>query len=311
MAGEMIFSSRREELRRHSDAVSLQCERQRGEGAEEVGAHETERRPPEGEDHQRDRDPARTLGETVDPLRRDRQAEGGAADPGQGTAGERVRVAVGGDIDPHRVRGRRRFAHRADVQADARPGEVERDRNDEYPRRVDEDRLPEDHGPDHAEVLQRLGEDLLELVPRRRSREIEVVAEVRRETHRPGEDRQRETRDDLIRTQGHDEERVDQRHRASRQRGDGECGDEHERRGPVHPLHDQESHHRPDEHHPLDPEVQHARPLGEELSERGIQKRRPVRDARRDHDHEQAVVHRVGSSAGAAALRARRSKRTR
>ena len=39
------------------DVVALQRERQRGESAEEVRADQAERRPPEGEDHERDRDP--------------------------------------------------------------------------------------------------------------------------------------------------------------------------------------------------------------------------------------------------------------
>ena len=57
------------------DAARLQRERQRREGAEEVRADEAERRPPEREDHERDRDPAGALRQPVHPLRRDREAE--------------------------------------------------------------------------------------------------------------------------------------------------------------------------------------------------------------------------------------------
>src|SRR2546423_8105189 len=64
------------------------------EGAEEVRADEAELRPPEGEDDERDRDPARAPGDPVDPLRRDREREGRARDAGEGAACERVRVPV-------------------------------------------------------------------------------------------------------------------------------------------------------------------------------------------------------------------------
>ena len=57
--------------------------------------------------------------EPVDPLRRDREAEAGAADAGERAAGERVRVAVARDVDAHRVGGARRLADRAHVRGPA------------------------------------------------------------------------------------------------------------------------------------------------------------------------------------------------
>ena len=44
------------------------------ECAEEVGADEAQRRSPEREDDERNRDPPSAAGDAVDPLRRDRQA---------------------------------------------------------------------------------------------------------------------------------------------------------------------------------------------------------------------------------------------
>ena len=114
-------------------------------------------------------------------------------------------------------------------------------------------------------------------------REVEVVAEVRREPGGAREDREREPRDDLVRAQRDHEERVDQRDaprpRAPRRRP---------RRGSATPagpptsLHDEEAHHGADEHHPLDAEVEHARALGEQLAERGEEERRAVGDRRRE-----------------------------
>src|SRR5213596_2316907 len=46
--------------------------------------------------------------------------------------------------------------------------------------------------------------------------------------------------------------------------------------------------------HPLDAEVEHTGAFCEQLAERGIEERRPVRDARGEHDHEQRVVHATG-----------------
>ena len=147
----------------------------------------------------------------------------------------------------------------------------------------------------------------MELVARRGVGEVEVVAEVRREAGRAGEDRQREARDDLARAQRDHEERVDQRDRRARERGHADRRREREPGARVQPLHRPEAHHRADEHHPLDAEVEHARALGEQLAERRVQERRPVRDAGREHDDEQRVVHAAGSVRGAAV----RPKRTR
>ena len=81
---------RLEKLRRDRHAPRLEDERQRGEGSEGVGAHEAEIGAPEREDHERDRDPAGSRGEPVDPLGREREAEARAADAGERPAGERV-----------------------------------------------------------------------------------------------------------------------------------------------------------------------------------------------------------------------------
>ena len=83
--------------------MALECKRQRSERTEEIGAEKAQRRPPEREDDERDRDPTGPLGQPVDPLRRDGEAERRAADPREGAADERVRVAVSGDVDAHRI----------------------------------------------------------------------------------------------------------------------------------------------------------------------------------------------------------------
>src|SRR5213594_4105051 len=77
---------RLEDLRRDArqENARLEGERQRGERAEEVRADEAEVGAPEGEDDERDRDPARAAGEAAHPLRRDLEAEAGAADAGEG-----------------------------------------------------------------------------------------------------------------------------------------------------------------------------------------------------------------------------------
>ena len=59
---------------------------------------------------------------------------------------------------------------------------------------------------------------------------------------------------------------------------------------------------------PSTPRLSTPDALREQLAERGVEQRRPVRDARRDHDDEQRVVH-AASAAGASG--ARRPKRTR
>ena len=71
-------------------AARLEDERERRERPEEVRADEAELGAPEREDDERDRDPARTAREPVHPRRRQREAEAGAADPGEGAAGDDV-----------------------------------------------------------------------------------------------------------------------------------------------------------------------------------------------------------------------------
>ena len=107
-------------------------------------------------------------------------------------------------------------------------------------------------------------------MPGRLVGEVEVVAEVRRKADRTREERQRETRDDLVRAQGDDEKGMDQRHDST-----GEGGNEDRDRERPGALHAPEAHHGADEHHPLDSEVQHAGALREQLAERRVEKRRP------------------------------------
>ena len=125
-------------------------------------------------------------------------------------------VAIARDADPHRVGSARRLADGAHVQTGPRAREVVRDRNDADPREVDERRLPEHDRPDDRPVLHRRREDRVERVRRRRVRQVQVVAEIRREPDRAREDRQREPGDDLARAQRDHEERVDRRHHARR-----------------------------------------------------------------------------------------------
>ena len=87
------------------DVPRLQLRRQGLERAEEVRADEAQLRPPDREDHERDRDPAGASRDSVDPLRRDRERERRARHSGERAADERVRVAVGDDVDAHRVGG--------------------------------------------------------------------------------------------------------------------------------------------------------------------------------------------------------------
>ena len=143
-------------------------------------------------------------------------------------------------------------------------------------------------------------------MPRRRAREVEIVAEIRRQACNPGEDRQREARHDLVRAQRDDEKRMDGRHRRSGERRDADRADQRHARRRVEALHRPEAHHGSDEHHPLDTEVEHARPLGEQLAERCVEQRRAVGDPLRDHDDQQCVVH-----AASGAVPCLRSMRTR
>ena len=104
---------------------------------------------------------------------------------------------------------------------------------------------------------------------------------------------------------------MDRSHRSPGESRDPHRRHEHHGGRAVNALHRPEAHHGTDEHHPLDAEIEHARPLGEQLAERRVQERRSVRDPRRKHDDEEAVVHGAVSSAGSGPLRDRRSNRTR
>jgi hypothetical protein len=98
----------------------------------------------------------------------------------------------------------------------------------------------------------------MECVRCRQVGEVEVAAEVRREADRPGEDRQREAGDDLVRAQRDHHERMDQCHRRAGDGSDQNRGEQRHRSAGVHALHRPEAHHGADQHHPLDPEVEHA-----------------------------------------------------
>ena len=76
--------------------MRLQRERKRGESSEEIGAHETELGPPEGEDDESDRDPAGPVHERVarGPAGRDREAVAGAATPASAPRRERARIGT-------------------------------------------------------------------------------------------------------------------------------------------------------------------------------------------------------------------------
>src|SRR5262249_56056232 len=118
------------ELRRRRPAVFLELERENRERPEEVRADETQRRPPERKDHERDRDPSGALGQPREPLRRDREAERRTADPCERAPQQRVPIPVPRNVDAHRIRSRRRLAHREKVETYPRTTRVERDAGD-------------------------------------------------------------------------------------------------------------------------------------------------------------------------------------
>ena len=166
-------------------------------------------RAPEREDHERNRDPARSVGEAVDPLVEDGDAEAGAAHAGEGTADERVRIPVANDVDAHRVRGGRRLADSAHVQPGPRPRQVQGNEHDADPGGVDEPRLREDDRAEDRKIVQAERVHGAKPVPRRRIGEVEIVPEIGRKPGSAREDRQRQARDDLARPQGDDEKGVD------------------------------------------------------------------------------------------------------
>ena len=269
----------------------------RRERAEEVGADEAEIRAPEREDDERDRDPAGPGGEPVLPLRQQREAEAGTRDAGESAAREGVRVPVAGDRDPHGVRRRGRLADGAHVQAVPGAGEVEADGGDAEPRDVDEPVLVEDDRAEDRQVAETEQVDGPERESGRVVRQGEVVADVRRQAGRAGEDRQRETRDDLVRAERDHEERQQERHRRTRQPGDQHRHGQRDPGRAAQLLHGEKAGHRTDQHHPLDAEVEHTGTLREQLAERGVQQRRAVRDRGRQHDDDDARVHEAASAA--------------
>jgi hypothetical protein len=229
-----------------------------------------------------------------------------------------VHVAVEGDVDTHRVGGCGRLTDGPDVEPEPRPREVQGHDQRQGPGGVDEGRLVEENRPEHRQVAQAEDVDRPELVRRRVVREVELVAEVRGQPEAAGEDRERETGDDLARAQADGEKRVDEGHRRSRHSSGADREQEDRlvprrgRRSSVHHLRDPEPDRGPEQHHPLDPEVQHPRPLREQLPERREEQRRSVQDSLREDDDEQAVVdHPTGSGEAAALPRERRPIRRR
>ena len=136
------------------------------------------------------------------------------------------------------------------------------------------------------------------LVSRGRVGEVEIVAEVRGQPGRAGEDRQRQTGDDLAGAKRDHEKAVDQRHGRAGERRHADRERQHDTAGPADPLNRPEAHHRAHEHHAFDTEVEHARALGQQLAERRVDERRAVRDGGGQHDDDDAVVHRAVSAAG-------------
>jgi hypothetical protein len=110
---------------------------------------------------------------------------------------------------------------------------------------------------------------------------------VGREADGAREDREGETRHDLVCPQRDDQERMDRGHGRAGDRRHDDPGRERDRRGRVDALHRPEPHHGADEHHPLDAEVEHARALGQQLAECAVEQRSAVRNAARDQHHQQ------------------------
>ncbi len=142
--------------------------------------------------------------------------------------------------------------------------------------------------------------------------EMKLGAEVRREPEPAGEDRQRQTGNDLARTQRDREKRVNRRHRSPRRGSPDHGRREDERLRAVDGLRDPEPDRRPEQHHPLDAEIEHAGSLREQFAERRVEERCPVQHCLGQHEHEQAVVdaHAVDSD-GLPPGRRSRAKRTR
>ena len=167
---------------------------------------------------------------------------------------------------------------------------------DERPRGVDQQVLPEQDRADDRPALHGRGKDRRERVRRGDAREVQVVAEVGREPDGAGEDRQREPGDDLARAHRDHEERVDRRHHRAGDRCEHDADRERDRARRMDPIDAPEADHGAHEHHPLDAEVQHPGALRQQLAERRVQERRPVGDPRGDHDDEQAVIHAAPAS---------------
>ena len=173
-------------------------------------------------------------------------------------------VAVQGHVDAHRVRRRGRLADGADVEAPARPAEVERDEEREDPRGGYERRLVEENGAHHGEVSEPEHVELAELVDRGKVGETELRPEVRGQAESAGEDREREPRDDLVRTKRDHEERVDRGQRRPRQ-SRGDDGQEQRRARSRRTAASSRTDRCAEEHHPLNAEVEDARALRQSL----------------------------------------------
>src|SRR5436305_14917335 len=95
----------------------LQREGQATKGPEQVGADQRQLWSPEGEDHQRDRDPAGARSYAIVPEWGVRQAEEGTSHARQGATKHGVNVAIRRHVDVYGIGGRRRFSVRPQVEA--------------------------------------------------------------------------------------------------------------------------------------------------------------------------------------------------
>ena len=127
--------------------VGLKCRPEGGEDAEKVGAEHQKVGTPEGEDHQGDGYPPCPGCEPVGPDRGEREREIGTSEPSQRATDERMSVAIGGHVDPHRVGGCRVLAYGTQVQPRARPVEVVEDGEDQGPGGINEGVLVKQEGP--------------------------------------------------------------------------------------------------------------------------------------------------------------------
>ena len=111
------IGKRRKQLRGHAYPQRLRMQLADGDGAEQIGAGQHPPRPPGGEDHQRQRDPAAAGRHVLDPLRRVDERQVAAGQPGAGAAEHHGEIADADDVDAERMRRAVVVADRAQRQA--------------------------------------------------------------------------------------------------------------------------------------------------------------------------------------------------